>query len=187
MTPPKAFSEPLSFTITFLRGATISGSADMLGTINANGQSFSRLTLSFKSLTMTGSGFSFKLTGLLSWGYDYASSSETVTMNMVLADQPSGLTHWFRNYEIQSSYGNGYTTQTISGRYYNPGNGYLDIVSQIPLVINNGDSMPSEGQLQFLGENGSWARINFMPNSLMIEVDSDGDGVADWQVESATN
>jgi len=183
----ESFFGTIEFHDYVSQGATISGSADMLGTINANGQSFSRLTLSFKSLTMTGSGFSFKLTGLLSWGYDYASSSETVTMNMVLADQPSGLTHWFRNYEIQSSYGNGYTTQTISGRYYNPGNGYVDIVSQIPLVINNGDSMPSEGQLQFLGENGSWARINFMPNSLMIEVDSDGDGVADWQVESATN
>jgi hypothetical protein len=67
------------------QGIIISGKADMLGTFDAAYQDFSRVTLSFQSLsTVAGRNGSYTLVGTLSWVFNLGAGTETQSMNMVL-------------------------------------------------------------------------------------------------------
>lgn len=168
-------------------GLVIDGTSETLGTFDANQQDFSRLTLSFKTLTMRSTNFTIVLTGALSWGFNFAASTETLSMNMVLLEQVSAKTYWFNNYELVTVYGGSSFTRTISGRYYDHDHGYVDLTTRTQLAVRYSDQLPSKGCLAFSGTAGRWIRLNFLANSLVIEVDTNGDGAAEWQVERPTN
>ena len=168
-------------------GLFIDGTAETLGTFDANRQEFSRLTLSFRSLTLRAASSTITLTGSLSWGFNFASSTETLSMNMVLLDQATVKTYWFNNYELNTVYAGSSLTRTISGRYYDHDHGYVDLTTLTPLVISYSDQMPSDGCLTFSGDSSRWVRLNFLASTLVIEADTNGDGAADWQVERPTN
>lgn len=167
-------------------GLVIDGTTETLGTFDANRQEFSRLTLSFKTLTMRSTDFTIDLSGVLSWGFNFAASTETLSMNMVLREQASSKTYWFNNYELATVYGGNSLTRTISGRYFDHDHGYVDLTTRTPLVVRYSDQLPSQGSLAFSGTAGRWIRLNFLANSLVIEVDSNGDGAVEWQVERPT-
>lgn len=168
-------------------GIVIDGTTEILGTFDVNLQQFSRFTLSFKSLTFSTDGFTVSLAGLLSWGFNFTSNTETLSMNMVLLDQATDKTYWFNNYELVTVYYGSSLTQTLSGRYYDHDHGYVDITTLTPLVAIYGDQWPSQGSLAFTGDFGRWVRLNFLANTLMIDADTDGNGIADWQVERPSN
>lgn len=168
-------------------GVVIDGTTDVLGTFDANRQQFSRFTLSFRSLTFRTGNSTVSLTGSLSWGFNFTSSTETLSMNMVLLDQASAKTYWFNNYELITVYSGTSLTQTISGRYYDHDHGYVDLTTLTPLVATYGEQWPSQGSLAFSGDLGHWARLNFLASTLVIEADTDGDDIADWQVERPSN
>jgi hypothetical protein len=168
-------------------GVVVDGTADVLGTFDVNRQEFSRFTLSFRSLTFSSDGFTVSLTGSLSWGFNFSSNTETLSMNMVLLDQTTGKTYWYNNYELVTVYSGSILTQTISGRYYDHNNGYVDITTLTPLVTDYGNQWPSEGSLAFTGDLGRWVRLNFHANTLVIEADTNSDGSSDWQVERSSN
>ncbi|HXE96939.1 MAG TPA: FG-GAP-like repeat-containing protein, partial [Dongiaceae bacterium] len=169
------------------KGIIINGTTEVLGTMDANRQQLSRLTLSFRSLSFQSGNFTFFLTGSLSWGFNLASSTETLSMNMVLLDQSSAKTYWFNNYELVTVYSANSLTQTISGRYYDHDHGYVDLTTLTPLVATYGTHWPSQGSLAFTGNLGRSVRLNFQASTLVIEADTDGNGNADWQVERASN
>lgn len=168
-------------------GVIIDGTSDILGTFDANRQQFSRFTLSFRSLTFHNADFTISLTGSLSWGFNFASSTESLSMNIVLMDQSSNKTYWYKDYEMVTVYSGTNLTQTITGRYYDHDNGYVNLTTLTPLVAAYGNEWPSQGSLVFGGDLGRWARLNFHANTLVIEADTDGNGSADWQVERPTN
>jgi len=168
-------------------GLVIDGITETLGTFDANQQEFSRLTLSFKTLTMRSTNFTIVLSGALSWGFNFAASTETLSMNMVLLEQASAKTYWFNNYEIVTVYGGSSLTRTISGRYYDHDHGYVDLTTRTQLAVRYSDQLPSQGCLAFSGTAGRWIRLNFLATSLVIEVDTNGDDAAEWQVERPTN
>ena len=182
-----SFFGSLDFQNYTSQGIVISGKADMLGTFDASQQQISRLTLSFGSLTMKQSTFSFTLIGTLSWGYNYAAATEALSINMVLVENSNHLTYWFKNYEITTTYGSTYLTQSASGRYYDPLHGYVDFTTQAPLIIYNGNDWPSQGGLQFSGNQGTSLRLSFAADTLLIEADTDGNGSPDWQNQRQTN
>lgn len=170
------------------KGVVLDGTTDVLGSMDSSRQQISRLTFSFKSLTLHSGTTTVSLTGSLSWGINYASRSETLSMNMVVLDQSSAKTFWFNNYEVTTAYdvNSRICTETISGRYYDYDNGYVDVNTQKPLIINYGYAWPTQGALMFNVSN-KWVRLNFGAHSVVIEVDSDGNGGADWQVERPMN
>jgi hypothetical protein len=168
-------------------GIIIDGTTEILGTFDVNLQQFSRFTLSFKSLTLSTDDFTFSLAGSLSWGVNFTSNTETLSMNMVLLDQATDKTYWFNNYELVTVYSGSSLTQTISGRYYDHDHGYVDIITLTPLVAIYGYQWPAQGSLSFTGELGRWVRLSFLTNTLVIDADTDGDNIADWQVERPSN
>lgn len=182
-----SFFGTIVFSAFTANGLVIDGTTETLGTFDANQQEFSRLTLSFKALTLRSADATIVLTGALSWGFNFAASMETLSMNMVLREQASTKTYWFNNYELVTIYGNSSFTRTISGRYYDHDHGYVDLTTRTQLVVHYSDQLPSQGCLTFSGTAGCWIRLNFLSTSLVIEVDTNGDGAAELQVERPTN
>lgn len=181
------FFGSLDFQNYTSQGIVISGKADMLGTFDASQLRISRLTISFGSLTMKQSTFTYTLIGTLSWGFNYAAASEALSINMVLVSDSNHQTYWFNNYEVTTIYGSTFQTQTISGRYFDPVHGYVDFTTQAPLIIYNGNDWPSQGGLQFSGKQGTSLRLSFQADTLLIEADTDGNGSPDWQNQRQTN
>lgn len=181
-----SFFGTLDFQDYTSQGITISGKADMLGSFDPGLQQFNRLTLSFKSLTMKGSNYSYTLVGTLSWGFNYSAATETLSMNMVLVNNANNKTFWFKNYELTTTYGSNVLTQSGTGRYYDPVYGYVDFTTLSPLVINSNADWPSQGGLQYTGQQGTSIRLTFSAASLMIEADINGDGTLDWQTQRQT-
>jgi len=169
------------------RGNVIDGTTETLGTFDANRQQVSNLTLSFRSLRLQSGSSTFLLTGSLSWAFNFTSSTETLSMNMVLLDQGSAKTYWFNNYGLVTVYNGSGLTQTFTGRYYDHDHGYVDLATRTPLVATYGAQWPVQGSLVFNGKLGTWVRLNFLANSLVVEADCDGNGSVDWQVERPTN
>ncbi|HZV81782.1 MAG TPA: FG-GAP-like repeat-containing protein [Geobacteraceae bacterium] len=182
-----SFYGSLDFQNFTSQGIAISGKADMLGTFDASRQEFSRLTLSFKSLSMSGSEYSFTLIGTLSWGFNLIASTETQSINMVLQNNSDNQTYWFRNYELATTYTGTYLTQSLSGRYYDPQHGYVDFTTRSPLVTYSGNSWPSQGLLLFSGRQGGQGWLDFQATYLLIEADTDGNGAYEWQIRHETN
>lgn len=168
-------------------GLIVDGSTEVLGTFDINRQQLSRLTLSFRSLSLKYDSSSIYLTGTLSWGFNLAASSETLSMNMVLADRATSKTYWFNNYEMVTAYTGNTKTQTLTGRFYDHDHGYVDLTTRTPLVFTYGYQWPSEGSLNFGAKLSTWVRLNFLAHTLVVEADCDGNGIIDWQVERPIN
>lgn len=167
-------------------GVTIDGTTDVLGTLDASRGRYTRFTLSFRSLSFRTSASAFTLTGSLSWGFVYASSTtETLSMNMVLLSGTK--TYWFRNYEVTTVYGPTSLTQTIAGRYYDHNSGYVELTTGTPLVAVYNTSWPYQGTLTFSGNGNRWVRMSFRSTTMLFEADTTGDGTADWQTTEASN
>lgn len=182
-----SFYGSLDFQNYTSEGVAISGKADMLGMFDATRQQVSRLTLSFRSLSIKEGIYSFTMVGTLSWGYNYAAASESLSINMVLVNDSNLQTFWFNNYEITTIYGSTYQTQTVSGRYFDPVHGFVDFTTSTPLIIYNGNVWPSQGGLQFTGKSGTSLRLSFSAAALLIEADTDGNGSPDLQSQRQTN
>lgn len=182
-----SFSGTVDYNSYASQGITISGTAKILGTLDATRQEINNITISFDNLSMSGSTLSVTLVGSLAWTYNYSTSSDTLNMNVVLIDKSDSKTYWFNNYEIATTYGDGYLTQTLSGRFYAPDNGFVDLSTQQSLVANYGNSWPSQGTLKFSGTSGTWITLTFLARTLSIAADTDGNGVVEWQKERQTN
>lgn len=164
----------------------MSGSADLYGTFSVDSGRLVHLTLSFSRLTLVAGGNNYTLIGYLSAGFN-PPSSDSLSMNIVMKE-PGGRTYWFRDYRIDSLYGNdSQTTQTFTGRYYDPSEGYIDITSPSQTVSRPTAPWPVQGAVKLSGQSGTWIRLSFAPRSLKVEAETDGTGGVDWTVERPTN
>jgi hypothetical protein len=66
--------------------------------------------------------------------------------------------------------------QTITGRFYSHDYGYVDISTPVPIAL-------SDRSLLFSGGSGSWVRLDLFQNPSLIEADTNGDGIVDWEEE----
>jgi len=178
-----SFYGSLDFQGYTSKGIAVTGTADMLGTFDATSGDFSRVTLSFRSLSMANTSYSCSLTGWISWGFNITTAAETQSMDMVLAEP--GSSYWFNNYETFTSYHNGTQTQTISGRYYDSNFGHVDFTTTTPLEISFENPFPNQGSVQFSGGQGSSIRLSFLGSEIHVEADTDGNGSTDWQTTIA--
>jgi hypothetical protein len=85
------------------------------------------------------------------------------------------------------SEGTGYVeVEIISGRYYDPDYGYVEVYTEGPLRIDDGDDWPSDGVLVVTGDTGiaggsTMARLTALSSTTyQVEADTNGDGTYDW-------
>jgi hypothetical protein len=184
------FTGSLSGTLSYdeytSQGIVLTGDVAVFGTFDASQENFSRLTISFNSLSMSQAEYKITLVGSLSWGFNYSSSSETLTIDMAMIDHTYEKTYWFNDYTLTTTYSPGGMVQTISGRFYEPNYGYVDLSTETALVVYEGSSWPESGTLLFSGDQGTWARLDFQSDHLLIQAETDGAGDVNWQTEFPT-
>ena len=153
-------------------GDILDGKLRMNGTFAADGKTFFTLVFSF-NLTYQSNDESFALQGSIDIGYE---SDQAVMIMDVLLQDNSGKIYWIENYAwTVIDYGT-HSTVEISGRFYHPDHGYVDITTTEPFVINADEDRPSSGVMVVTGSNNTKARLTVLSaDAYRVEVDT-GDG-----------
>ncbi|NIO04022.1 MAG: hypothetical protein GTN74_05245 [Proteobacteria bacterium] len=165
-------------------GVSYSGRVNFSGRSDVNTAEFLELSFSFDNLTVLSDGYSSTLAGTID--SDFSTLPVTITMDMLLSDNSTGKVYWIANYNISVTEGLDYTDVEISGRYYDPDYGYINIYTEEPLRFYLYDAWPSQGALVAEGEIGiegspTKARLTALSSTTyQVEVDINGDGAYDW-------
>lgn len=159
---------------------TSNGSLSFSGSIDVNLLELDApLRFSFNNLnTSTADGTDITINGTLQCDFTNISVEFSCIENFDLQDNISGEIFRAENIEVAISTAGFDDSVNISGRFFHPDHGYVDIVTDTSLTIANGDIWPSSGVIRLLGSNNSIARITAIDNTqYMLEVDADGDSV----------
>jgi hypothetical protein len=163
-------------------GVTVNGTASVTGTFDAASGSISSIAMALHPLTASDGSTVYTLDGQISISYVSPQYSEATSFDYLLRDDASNKVYRFANYFSGINYGPGYTEETISGRYYHPDFGFVDLQSEQPLRTYTNMVWPSAGVLRVGGSGGTSARMTFITDtSSHLEADTNGDGNSDWQ------
>ena len=152
------------------------------GTATASGQTdttlgFSTLSLSFTALTFSSLGDSFTANGFEI--ITPHTGTTNVSMNMLLRDNATQLVYQIQSYEMVIIGGTSAVDVSISGRYYDPTYGFVDISTPTFLHINNVDYWPASGSIKAVGNNSNATFTSLSNTTYQLDVDSNGDGTVD--------
>ena len=173
------FSGTLDFSSYCDGEVIISGATSFSGEIDVDTGDILKFNFSFDNLTGTLGTDSFTLNGNIS--FDVTASPATMTMAMLLQDNSTGKVYWLRDYTMTATEGANYVDVELSGRYYDPDYGYVNITTNTPFRIYDGDDWPSEGVLVITGDGNTRARLTVLSSTTyQIEADTNGDGSYDW-------
>jgi len=154
-------------------GTTINGDASVSGTFGE----FDALVLDlvFDTLTVVSGAESYTMSGTIDTSA--TASGATITMDVRSRNNNTQLVEWLNNITISVT-GSSPLVMTITGRYYHPEHGYVDIVTNTALQINVADQWPNAGQMTMTGASGSKTRLTVIDNTqYTLEVDADGDDI----------
>ncbi len=169
-----SFSGTFTFNSFCEDNETISGSMSFSGQVNLSTASFSgAITMTFSNLTVSSGGDSFTTKGTITFN-DNNAGSIVMTMDLLLHDNTLDKTYHAANYTINEQLGVGYTDITITGRFYDPDHGYVDLQTTTAFRTNNSDIWPSTGVMAMTG-NGGTVTLTALSNT-QFQVDID-DGV----------
>lgn len=182
-----------SITMTFNQlndgaGTTINGSLTFA--IDATGTTITFTSLSIQDATgITTLGGSIGVVETLGGTNGTTVVSDVVTINFAAKDA-NGNQIKLENFRIASTYDSVglLLTESISGRFYDSAQGYIDITTTSPLVYSPaGATNPSSGgPLIAVGANNTKMRLTPIdPTNVLIEADTTGDGNYDYSVQKA--
>jgi hypothetical protein len=167
-------------------GVTINGVAILSGTLDPatldnDFPDFFNYTFTFTTLSLDYLGTDEGITMNGTFGANWVSSPMLVTMSFILKDNASLATYWFKDVRISLAEGVGYTDITnMTGRYYEPVYGYVDISIDNPIHMNDIDNWPSSGSFIVTGTENSKARLTYVnATQFQVVADTDGDGLYD--------
>jgi hypothetical protein len=181
-------SGAISVTTTFnsycQHGTTLNGAISASGNAVISSSSIvsiSNLSISVSNLTadMAGGDF-FTASGTLSIvpqsGYTSIATHSVITINMLFKDNITAKVYKLANYDISQTVTLGYNDVVITGRYYDPDAGYIDLSTPTTIRAAMTDLWPSSGKLKGTG-NGSSATLTALDNTTyQLDVDTDNNG-----------
>ena len=177
-----AFSGTINFVGYCEYGVTLNGFAPFSGTLDPGTGQFKEFTISFTLVNVIEGSDSFAMQGSIS--YTFQPASVDVNMEMLLRDNSTMAVFWINNYNMTLPVQPGYVEFTISGRFYDPAYGYVDVSTPTPFCINHGELYPFQGVLIIAGSGGTKARLTASPPSpaylYEVECDEDGDDIYEW-------
>ncbi|WP_029912235.1 FG-GAP repeat domain-containing protein [Pelobacter seleniigenes] len=165
-------------------GLVINGGASVAGTfLNSDGD-LGTVHMSFHSLKVSQDSSSNTSDGELQINFVSTQYAESLTMNMLLGDDGSGQVFRYENFFSGINYGSGYVEETVSGRYYHPDFGYVNLETEQPLRTYNDLIWPTRGAFKCNGDAETFVRMSFVTEtSSHLEADTDGDGDGDWETD----
>lgn len=163
--------------------------AAMTGTVQLSGQ-INLVSLQFNSMDMKFDRLSFidKTLGdlLLSGHFSISQQgiTDTINFNLRVREDSSGKVYWYDNYKVKLVHGydsQSYEDETISGRFYDPDRGYIDVSTASQVRTYYGDDWSSSGVIMATGANNATVRLTFISAVLYrVEMDVDGDKVYEY-------
>ncbi|CAB1064202.1 hypothetical protein D1BOALGB6SA_8993 [Olavius sp. associated proteobacterium Delta 1] len=169
------FSGRFTFSQYCNDGTTINGRASFEGRINLDTEEFVEAYLSFDNL----SGGGLTLDGDIE--FDFASSPNMISFNAYAQDPGTGKVYWIRDYSIAIGEYVGLVQIEMSGMFYHPDYGYVNLSTTAPFILHDGDEWPTSGTLVVTGVNNSKAKITAIDNAnCAVEADFDGDDSYEW-------
>jgi len=177
------FNGTINFSNFCDEGMTINGLANFTGVVDLNTEELTNFTLSFSSLALEFEDEYITINGTMT--ADYVSVPILVTMSFIIRDNNLLETYWFRDAQIQLL-GNADNVEItgMSGRYYDPYYGFVEIAVGESIRIYDTDNWPSSGSIILTGAQGTVGNTKALLTFLnlteyQVDVDTDGDGLYD--------
>lgn len=165
-------------------GVTLNGSATYSGQFNMTTYELTTFTFSFDELTSTSAYESYTIDGEITW--DVSASSYSLEMDMTMRDNTEQKVYKVEDYSMSLTEVGSEIEFEMSGKFYDPDDGYISVSTTEPFVFGYYDYYPSEGVLEVTGAPGSAggntkARLTVLSSAtLKVEADTDGDGTYDY-------
>lgn len=169
------FNGTFTFSNYCEQGDVINGGISISGNININSHTFGTVTMTMTSLTISTGNDSFTMSGSISLIPD--NNPIVVTMDMKLQDNTTQQVFWARNLRLTIVETSTYEELSITGKFYHPDYGYVDITTPTPFRYTGLDEYPYPGVMVVTGANGGTGTLTSLSNtSYQLDIDEDGDG-----------
>ena len=171
------------------KGSFINGVVSSSGFVNpADPDELYTATQRFRKLT----DGSATLSGRIS--VNAAGSPIVIVFNALIRDETTGKVYKISNYTLEiveysdPDPASSYITVDVSGRFYNPDYGYIELSTVSLLVIGALDEHPRSGAIVIEGKDNKAIKLTANDNtSCKIEADLDGDGDFDDYLADPVN
>lgn len=172
------FSGTISFNGYCDDGDTLTGSAGFSGNIDPVTDAFTALNFSTSFLTVVSGVDSFTLAGSLAFTA-MTPVSENLSMTLDLRDG-AGKVYRIESFLCTLTYDSPSagtdSVRVVSGRFYHPDHGYVDVASTSDFWFTGASDYPYAGVLVVTGNGGSQAILTANSNAQTFEVKADTDG-----------
>jgi len=174
-----SFTGSMTFNDYCNGNTVISGTGDFYGQFTVDNGDFLDFNLYIDMVNLTSGDQSYVIDGNVS--FDVSRPSSTASVDMLMKDS-SGEVYWVKDYKLSIFEGVDYADIEVSGRFYHPTYGHVDLSTILPVRIFDIDEWPSFGELQVAGGAGTKARLlAFSNNSCQIIVDTFGDDTYNYK------
>jgi len=168
-----SFTGSITFNDYCNGNTVVAGTADFYGQLTVDSGDLLDFNLYLDMVNLTSGDQSYVIDGDVF--VDVARPSYTASIDILMKDS-YGEVFWVKDYTLSIYEGVDFADIEVSGRFYHPTYGYVDLSTILPVRIFNIDEWPSFGELQIVGEDGTKARLlAFNNNSCRIVVDTFGD------------
>lgn len=165
-------------------GTTLNGAISLSGNAIATSSSLNitTFTITLSNLSASHGGDSFSSSGTMTitpqTGYTYLDNNIVLTVDMLFKDNVSNKVYKLENYAMSVSSTLSYDDIDISGRYYDPDYGYIDISTPTTLRVYLPDEWPSTGVIHATGDNSSVTITALDNTTYQLDID---DGISNFQ------
>lgn len=153
-------------------GDSISGQVSFSGQIDLNTLQFVSLQFTATALGLADNGKDFAINGTITFAF--AGASATITENFDIRDG-SGKVYRVQNLVVALTTGTSETQEMLSGRFYHPDYGYVDVTTTAVFHIPTGSDFPVSGSLTVTGTGGKAMLTALSGSQYQLDIDADGD------------
>ena len=172
-----AFNGSMNFNFFCNQNTIISGTVGFSGQLDMGTQEPDSFSFSINMVSMTSNNQSYVMDGDVS--FDVTGPIAQAAINLLMKDAANE-TFWVRDYRLSITEEVDYSDIMMSGRFYHPTHGYVDLTTIEQVRIYHVYEWPSSGKLQIVGASGSRAHLTALDEyTCEIEVDENGDGTFD--------
>ncbi|MEE8327355.1 MAG: hypothetical protein V3R32_00990, partial [Nitrosomonadaceae bacterium] len=157
------FSGTFNFVNCAQGGTSINGIATVSGTINLFSFELEVINFAFNPITVVSGSESYSMSGTVSTSDN--GGNVTITMDVRLRNNNTQMVEWMNDLTISGINNLSFMEMTITGRYYHPEHGYVDIATIFPLQFDFFNQWPVNGQMTITGASGSKARLTVISNT----------------------
>jgi hypothetical protein len=184
------FSGNISFNAFCSEGVTLGGKAAFSGSVDTSTDpvTLEYFTLNFNAVTGQSAAESITMAGQLD--ISISGATHIATMNLNIRDNNRNRVCKIENFQMDILEDYGYMSCDVSGRFYDPDYGYVDLQTtpSLPFRVYDYDDYPSSGQLVLTGKTGTSggpekARLTAI-DAASCRVEADADGDADYEYDS---